>query len=184
MDETGEPVLFTLDDLASSVYPDMPVELLNLDSFTNFTKGTRKSQKLPNNKKQILSNTPSGFFIFSIPISCLFFAMHRVLLFFSAFRTFRHCAGSIRYHTSSSTTCTSGTTISGWSILSLSCSYLSTKCQRIACSWHSNYFQTFSPFGHSAPYRKYARVWFFIVLSFTRAILPSDPAFIQAIHNC
>ena len=72
MDETGEPVLFTLDDLASSVYPDMPVELLNLDSFTNFTKGTRKSQKLPNNKKQIPSNTPSGFFIFSIPISCLF----------------------------------------------------------------------------------------------------------------
>jgi hypothetical protein len=114
MDETGEPVLFTLDDLASSVYPDMPVELLNLDSFTNFTKGTRKSQKLPNNKKQIPSNTPSGFFFFFFHSNFMpFFAMHKVLLFFSAFRKFRHCASSIRYHTSSSTTCTSGTTISG-----------------------------------------------------------------------
>ena len=72
MDETGEPVLFTLDDLASSVYPDMPVELLNLDSFTNFTKGTRKSQKLPNNKKQVPSNTPSGFLFFPFQFHAFF----------------------------------------------------------------------------------------------------------------
>ena len=70
-DKTGESVLFTLDDLATtSIYPDMPVEILDLDSFTNFTKGTRKPQKLSNKNQQPLSNTPPGFFS-PVPITCL-----------------------------------------------------------------------------------------------------------------
>ena len=36
---------FTVDDLASSVYADMPVELLPLSSFSGFVKGVRKPQK-------------------------------------------------------------------------------------------------------------------------------------------
>ena len=36
---------FTLDDLTSSVYADMPVELQPLASFSGFVKGVRKPQK-------------------------------------------------------------------------------------------------------------------------------------------
>ena len=44
-DDKGEPVPFTADDLAQSVFPDMVVEVQSLDTFSGFAKGTCKAHK-------------------------------------------------------------------------------------------------------------------------------------------
>ena len=46
-DKTGEPGPFSLDDLAQSAYPDMPMEIQPLDNFLAFTKETRNPKKHP-----------------------------------------------------------------------------------------------------------------------------------------
>ena len=60
VDETGEAVPFTVDDLSQSLYPDMLCELQTLETFTGFVKGVRKPQKAAKPPKVAPSTTPTS----------------------------------------------------------------------------------------------------------------------------
>ena len=82
VDETGEPVPFTVDDLSSSLYPDILCELQPLETFTGFVKGVRKPIKSAKPQKIAPTTTPtSGSFLAVLPfggdlfnhtINCIF----------------------------------------------------------------------------------------------------------------
>jgi len=72
-DEEGEPVPFTVDDLASSVYADMPLELQPLSSFSGFVKGVRKPQKRESlNSAPLPDTTPAPLPVITPPGTTLY----------------------------------------------------------------------------------------------------------------